>query len=270
MTDDSGYGVPSTFGGVIPTPALDRIAASGLRYTNFNSTALCSPTRAALVTGRNHHSVGFGVIAEQATGYPGYDSIITKDKATIGRILKDNGYRTSWFGKNHNTPAFQASAIGPFDQWPIGMGFFYVLKGKPVFTWNMVDLKRIKWEGAEALAPGKHTLEFDFKYDGLGMGTLVFNNMSGIGRSGTGVLKVDGKEVATQTMERTMPFILQWDENLDVGSDTGTPVDDRDYQVPFAFTGKINKITLTIDRPKLTPEDEKKLMQAQRNNKASE
>ena len=88
MTDDSGFGVPSTFGGVIPTPALDRIADNGLRYTNFHSTALCSPTRAALITGRNHHSVGFGVIAEQATGYPGYDSIITKDKATIGKILQ--------------------------------------------------------------------------------------------------------------------------------------------------------------------------------------
>ena len=104
MTDDAGFGVPSTFGGVIPTPALDRIAKAGLRYTNFHSTALCSPTRAALITGRNHHSAGFGVVAEQATGFPGYDSIITKDKATIGRILKDNGYRTSWFGKNHNTP----------------------------------------------------------------------------------------------------------------------------------------------------------------------
>jgi len=752
MTDDSGYGVPSTFGGVIPTPALDRIAANGLRYTNFNSTALCSPTRAALITGRNHHSVGFGVIAEQATGYPGYDSIITRDKATIGRILKDNGYRTSWFGKNHNTPSFQASAIGPFDQWPIGMGFeyfygfmggdtsqwqpanlarnttyiypfignpsfnlitamadeaigymnqvntltpdqpffvyyvpggthaphhptpewikkisamhlfdegwnklrdtifanqkklgvipqnakltpwpkdllkewdqltpderkmflrqadvfaayvaytdheigrviqavedmgkldntliiyingdngtsaegtligtpnevamfngvevpvadqlkyfydawgsdrtynhmavpwawafdtpfswtkqiashfggvrqgmaiswpkgikdrggirhqfhhvidivptileaagvrqptvvdgikqspiegvsmmytfdtknanapsthrtqyfemmgdhaiyhdgwiastkvmrapwdisggvgldpakypwelydlrndwtqfddvakkypaklkelqtifwqeaekyqvlpldstvvtrlitsrpsitagrnvftwtapltgtpngdapsvlnasynfkaeveipqggaegmlitqggrfagygFYVLKGNPVFLWNLADVKRVRWEGPEVLAPGKHVLEFDFKYDGLGMATLAFNNMSGIGRSGTGVLKVDGKEVARQTMERTLPFILQWDENLDVGSDTGSPVDDRDYQVPFAFTGKINKITLTIDRPRLTPEDEMKLRAAQRNNRASE
>ena len=88
ITDDAGYGVPSTFGGVIPTPALDRIARDGLRYTNFHSTALCSPTRAALITGRNHHSVGFGVIAEQATGYPGYDSVITKDKATIGRILQ--------------------------------------------------------------------------------------------------------------------------------------------------------------------------------------
>ena len=94
--------------------------------------------------------------------------------------------------------------------------------------------------------------------------------MSGIGRSGTGVLKVDGKEVARQTMPRTLPLILQWDENFDVGADTGTPVDDNDYQVPFAFTGKINKITLTIDRPNLTPEDVKKLRAAQRNNKASE
>ena len=147
---------------------------------------------------------------------------------------------------------------------------FYLLKGKPVFLWNLVDLKRIRWEGADALSPGKHTLEFDFKYDGLGMGTLAFNNISGIGRSGTGVLKVDGKPVATQKMERTLPLILQWDENFDVGADTGTPVDDKDYQVPFRFTGKLDKLTLTIDRPKLTPEDEKRLMEAQRNNKTSE
>jgi arylsulfatase A-like enzyme len=751
MTDDAGFASSSTFGGVIPTPNLDRIANAGLRYTNFHSTSLCSPTRAALITGRNHHSTGFGVIAEQATGFPGYDSIITRDKATIGRILKDNGYRTSWFGKDHNTPAFQASQDGPFDQWPIGMGFeyfygfvggdanqwqpnlfrnttqiypfygkpgwnlvtamaddaigymrrinalnpeqpwfiyyvpgathaphhptpewikkisamhlfdkgwnalrdeifanqkklgvippdakmtpwpkdllkewdqltadekkmflrqvdvfaaylaysdyeigrviqevedqgkldntliiyiegdngnsaegtlvgtpnevamfngvivpvedqlkdfydvwgtdqtyphmavawtwafdtpfswtkqiashfggtkqgmaiswpahikdkggirwqfhhmidivptileatgirapefvdgikqapiegvsmaytfdkananapsrhhtqyfemmgdhaiyhdgwiastkvmrppwdtlgpvsldpagfpwelydltkdwtqyedvaakypaklkemenlfwaeakkyqvlpldasvatrlvaprpsltagrteftwsgeltgtpngdapfildssytfkadveipegggegmivtqggrfggygFYVLKGKPVFLWNLVDLKRIRWEAPEALTPGKHTLEFDFKYDGLGLGTLAFNSISGIGRPGTGVLKVDGKDVATEKMDRTLPLILQWDENFDVGADTGTPVDDKDYQVPFTFTGKLDKLTLKIERPKLTPEDEKKLMEAQRNNKASE
>ncbi len=123
ITDDSGFGVPSTFGGVIPTPTLDRVAKNGLRYNNIHSTALCSPTRAALITGRNHHSVGFGVVSEQATGFPGYNSIIPEDKATIGRILVDNGYATSWFGKNHNTPAFAASQVGPFDQWPIGMGF---------------------------------------------------------------------------------------------------------------------------------------------------
>ena len=136
--------------------------------------------------------------------------------------------------------------------------------------WNLVDLKRIRWEGPEALSPGKHTLEFDFKYDGLGIATLAFNNISGIGRSGTGVLQVDGKEVASQKMEKTLPLILQWDENFDVGADTGTPVDDKDYQVPFKFTGKLDKLMLTIDRPKLTPEDEKKLMEAQRNNKTSE
>jgi arylsulfatase A-like enzyme len=752
MTDDVGFGAPSTFGGVIPTPALDRIAKSGLRYTQFHSTALCSPTRAALVTGRNHHSAGFGVISEQSTGFPGYNSIIPKDKATIGRILLDNGFATSWFGKDHNTPTFSASQVGPFDQWPIGMGFeyfygfvggdtsqwepnlfrnmtqiypylghpgwnlttaqaddaidwlnrinqidpkkpffcyyvpggthaphhatpewikkvsdmhlfdegwnklretifanqkrlgvipkdakmtpwpkgllkdwdqctadekklfirqvdvyaaylaytdheigrviqavedlgkldntliiyisgdngssvegtligtpnevaqfngvefpvedqlkyfydlwgsdqtynhmavpwnwafdtpfswakqiashfggtrqgmcvswpghikdaggirnqfhhvidvaptllevsgipapesvdgikqapiegvsfaytfdeknasapsrhktqyfemigdhaiyhegwiastkvvrppwevfgvvnpdplnnctwelydltkdwtqsndvaaqypdkvkemkelflaeakkyevlpldasvatriaqprpnitagrsefvytrpmtglpqgdsplllncsytitadidvpqgggegmiltsggrfagygLYLLKGKPVFLWNLVDAKRVRWEGPDALAPGRHTVEFEFKYDGLGPGTLAFNNLSGIGRGGTGTLKVDGREVAKQEMERTLPIILQWDESFDIGSDTGTPVCDQDYQCPFALTAKLNKLTIKIDRPQLTPDDIKKLEAAQRNNRASE
>ena len=749
MTDDTGFGVSSTFGGVIPSPTLDRIAANGLRYTNFNSTALCSPTRAAIITGRNHHSMGFGVVAEQSTGYPGYNSIMTRDKVTIGKILKDNGYWTSWFGKDHNTPEFQASQAGPFDQWPTGMGFdyfygfvggdanqwqpnlfrnttaiypyvghpgwnmitaeaddainylhritainseqpffiyyvpgamhaphdptpewikkisdmhlfdagwnklrdtifanqkrlgvipqdakltpwpdflknwdqlsddekklfirqadvfaaywaysdheigrvvdeiekmgkldntliiyiagdngnsaegtlvgtpnevaslngvelpidvqmkfydvwgsdqtyahmavpwtwafdtpfswtkqiashfggvrqgmaiswpavikdkggirnqfahvidivptlleatkikapdvvdgikqkpiegtsfmytfdaknanvasrhntqyfemmgdhaiyhngwiastkvmrkpwdlagavsqdpasfpyelydlskdwtqddnlaakypdkvkemdklfwaeaakyqvlpldasvatrvvqprpslsagrtefswsgeitgtpngdapsildasfnykadvtipqggaegmivtqggrfggygFYVLKGKPVFLYNFFDVQRTRWEGADALSPGKHTLEFDFKYDGLGFGTLAFNNVSGIGRGGTGVLKVDGQEVARQTMEHTIPLIMQWDENFDIGADTGTPVDDHDYQVPFKFTGTLDKLTLKIDRPKLSPADIQKLKEATRNNRAAE
>jgi arylsulfatase len=138
MTDDTGFGVTSTFGGVVPTPTLDKIAANGLRYTNFNSTSLCSPTRAAIITGRNHHSMGFGVIAEQSTGYPGYNSIMTRDKATVGKILKDNGYWTSWFGKDHNTPEFQASQAGPFDQWPIGMGFdyFYGFVGGDANQWQ--------------------------------------------------------------------------------------------------------------------------------------
>ena len=751
ITDDVGFGAPGTFGGVIPTPALDRVAQNGLRYTNFHSTAHSSPTRAALITGRNHHSVGFGVISEQATGYPGYNSIIEKDKATIGRIMKDNGYRTSWFGKDHNTPAFQASQDGPFDQWPTGMGFeyfygfvggdanqwqpnlfrnttqiypfigkpgwnlttamadeaiayvnrinalapdqpfflkyapggthaphhptpewiekiskmhlfdkgwnklreeifenqkklgvipanakltpwpadllkdwdqlsdderkmfirqaevyaaylaytdneigrviqavddmgkldntliiyisgdnggsaegtlngtpnevamfngvdvpvadqlkyfydvwgsdktynhmavawswafdtpfswtkqvashlggvrqgmaiswpkvitdkggvrnqfhhvidivptileaahirqpkvvdgivqspiegvsmvytfdkknaaapsthktqyfemmadraiyddgwmastkvvrppwvtfgpanadpgsypwelydlrndptqsedvasrypdklrkmqdlfwteakkyqvlpldasvatrlvqprpnltagrteftwtqpmtgtpngdapsvlntsyhfkaevdlpegggdgmlitqggrfagygFYLLKGKPVFTWNLVDLKRVKWTGDEVLAPGKHVLEFDFTYDGMGVATLAFNSIAGIGRSGTGRLIVDGKVVATERMERTIPLILQWDESLDVGSDTLTGVDDQDYTPPFAFNGKIRKITLSLDRPQLTPADIRTLETAARENHASE
>src|SRR6266481_786390 len=138
MTDDQAYGVPGTSGGVIPTPALDRIATAGLRYTEFNSTALCSPTRAALITGRNHHSVGFGVITELSTGFPGYDSIIGPENATLGAILKGNGYATSWFGKNHNTPAFQYSVAGPFDQWPSGMGFqyFYGFLGGETDQWT--------------------------------------------------------------------------------------------------------------------------------------
>ena len=138
MTDDSGFGAPSTFGGVIPTPALDRIAKAGLRYTNFHSTALCSPSRAALITGRNHHVSGFGVVGEIATGFPGYDSIIRKENGTIGTILKENGYATSWFGKNHNTPFHQATQAGPFDQWPNGMGFeyFYGFVGGDTSQWQ--------------------------------------------------------------------------------------------------------------------------------------
>lgn len=138
MTDDQGYGVSGTFGGVIPTPALDRIAQSGLRYTQFCSTALCSPTRAALITGRNHHAVGFGVIGELSTGYPGYDSVIGVENGTIGAILRDNGFSTSWFGKNHNTPGFQCSVAGPFNQWPSGMGFeyFYGFLGGETDQWE--------------------------------------------------------------------------------------------------------------------------------------
>ena len=743
ITDDAGFGVPSTFGGVIPTPAMDRLAKEGLRYNRIFSTALCSPTRAALITGRNHHSAGFGVISEQSTGFPGYNSIIGKDKATIGRILLDNGYATSWFGKDHNVPAFAASQVGPFDQWPTGMGFeyfygfvggdanqwqpnlfrnttqiypfqgkepgtwnlitamaddaidwmtrmhqidpskplfikyapgathaphhptkewvdkiramhlfddgyeklrqrifenqkrigvipkdtkltpwpkdllkpwnelsaeakklfirqveifaayaayndheigrviqhfqdlgrldntlilyingdngtsaeggpvgtpnevaffnglnelpidvqmkfydvwgteqtynhmsagwswafdtpfdwfkqnasrlggtnqnmvvswparikdkgglreqfihvidvvptileaadikapemvdgikqapiegtsfaytfdaknakapsrhktqyfemmgqwalydegwflstkvnrapwqafgaanpdplnnqvfqlynlnkdfsqaediaakypkkvkemrkrfvaeakkyqvfpldasvasrlvaprpnitagrsefvytrpmtglpqgdsplllntsytitadievpqggaegmiltsggrfggygFYLLRGKPVFLWNMVDLERLKWDGAEPLPPGRHTVEFDFKYEGIGPGTLAFNNFSGVGRPGTGTLKVDGKAVATKRMEKTLPMILQWDEAFDIGSDTLTGVNDGDYKPPFPLTAKLNKLTIKVDRPQLSPADIKQL-----------
>jgi len=746
LTDDAGFGVPSTFGGVIPTPTMDRIANEGLRYTRMFSTSLCSPTRAALITGRNHHSDGFGVISEQSTGFPGYNSIIGKDKATIARTLLDNGYNTSWFGKDHNVPAFQASQVGPFDQWPTGMGFqffygfiggdanqwqpnlfrnttqiypyegqegkwnlitaeaddaidwmrrmhqtdptkpmfiwfapgathaphhptkewvdkihamhlfdggyeqlrqtifanqkrmgivpqdeqltawpdsiltpwdkltpeakklfirqvevfaayaaysdyeigrvvqafedlgkldntmviyingdngtsaeggplgtpnevaffnginmipvetqmkwydawgtdltynhmsagwswafdspfdwfkqnasrlggtnqnmavmwpakikdkggmrtqfmhvidvvptileatgipapeevdgikqapiegtsfmytfdaanakapsrhttqyfemmgqwalykdgwllstevnrapwdafsaanpdplnnqvfqlynldqdfnqsediaaknpqkvkelraaflaeakkyqvlpldasvaarvvaprpnitagrtefvytypmvglpqgdspflldasytvtaditvpaggaegvmltsggrfggygFYLLKGKPIWVWNLADLERIRWEGPSALAPGRHIVEFDFTYDGIGLGTLAFNNFSGVGKGGTGTLKVDGKVVATKKMAKTLPMILQWDESFDIGSDMQTSVDDQNYAAPFPFTGTLNTLTVKVDRPQLSPAEIKKLQEAQ-------
>ncbi|MEO8738778.1 MAG: arylsulfatase, partial [Casimicrobiaceae bacterium] len=136
---------------------------------------------------------------------------------------------------------------------------FYLLKGKPVFLWNLLDLERIKWEGPDALSPGRHSVEFDFKYDGIGVGTLQFNSFSGLGRPGVGTLSVDGKVVATKKMEKTLPMILQWDESFDIGSDTLTGVNDADYKPPFAFTGKLNKLTVKVDRPQLSPNDIKTL-----------
>ncbi len=140
---------------------------------------------------------------------------------------------------------------------------FYLLKGKPVFTWNLLDLERIRWEAPEALAPGHHSIEFDFKYDGMGFGTIEFGSYSGLGQSGTGTLKVDGKVVQTQKMKRTLPFILQWDESFDIGSDTLTGVNDADYKPPFQLTAKLNKLTIKVDRPQLSPEDIKKLREAE-------
>ncbi|WP_431268072.1 arylsulfatase [Dankookia sp. P2] len=144
LTDDVGFGAPATFGGVIPTPTLDQVAASGLRYTAFHTTALCSPTRAALLTGQNHHQVGFGTISELASGYPGYNSIIPRETATIGVMLQQNGYATAWFGKNHNTPAWEASAAGPFSNWPTGLGFdyFYGFVGGDTSQWQPGNLFR--------------------------------------------------------------------------------------------------------------------------------
>jgi arylsulfatase A-like enzyme len=138
MLDDAGYGSEGTFGGTIPTPSLDRIARTGLRYTTFHSAALCSPTRAALITGRNHHAVHFGIVAEGATGYPGYDTIVKKDTATVAEILRQNGYGTSWFGKNHNIAGWLATQAGPFDQWPVGLGFdyFYGFVGGDSSQWQ--------------------------------------------------------------------------------------------------------------------------------------
>ena len=136
---------------------------------------------------------------------------------------------------------------------------FYLLEGKPVFLWNLLDMERPKWEAPAVLSPGRHILEFDFKYDGIGLGTMAFNNFSGIGKSGTGTLKVDGKVVVTQKMEKTIPIILQWDESFDIGSDTITGVNDADYTPPFPLTAQFNKLMITIDRPQLSAEEKQKL-----------
>ena len=138
MTDDVGFGAASTFGGPIPTPNFDKLAKSGLRYNNFHTTALCSPSRAALITGRNHHTCATGVITEMGTGFPGYNTLMPKSCGTVAETLKQNGYNTSWFGKNHNVPDWQSSQAGPFDLWPTGLGFeyFYGFIGGDTDQWH--------------------------------------------------------------------------------------------------------------------------------------
>jgi arylsulfatase len=131
LLDDVGFGAAGTFGGPVPTPALDSLAKQGLRYNAFHTTALCSPTRGALLTGRNHHSVATGTVTEMATGFDGYTTVIPKSTATVAEILRQNGYNTSAWGKWHNTPAWETSMAGPFDRWPTGLGFeeFYGFMG---------------------------------------------------------------------------------------------------------------------------------------------
>jgi arylsulfatase A-like enzyme len=140
LIDDAGFGQFGTFGGGVPSPTMDRLAAEGLRFNRFHTTALCSPTRAALITGRNHHSTAFAGITELATGYDGYTCILPKSCGTVGEVLRQNGYATAWIGKNHNTPTWETSAAGPFDRWPNGLGFdyFYGFNAGDMNHWNPI------------------------------------------------------------------------------------------------------------------------------------
>ena len=124
----------------------------------------------------------------------------------------------------------------------------YLVKGKPVFTYVQLTAERFRWEGPAALTPGKHTIVFDFKYDG-----------PGFGKGGTGVLSVDGKEVDSKKMPHTIPFLVSMDESFDVGVDTRYGVDDNDYQVPFRFTGKLDKLTIKLEEPQRTAAEERLL-----------
>jgi arylsulfatase len=146
LLDDVGFGQGSTFGGPVETPNLTRLAARGLRYNQFHTTALCSPTRAALLTGRNHHSVGTGVVVELASGYPGYTTILPKSAATVAEVLRQNGYNTAAFGKWHNTPDYETSTAGPFDRWPTGLGFeyFYGFLGGDTNQWSPTLIENTK------------------------------------------------------------------------------------------------------------------------------
>lgn len=162
LLDDVGFGASSTFGGPIETPSLDSLAKAGLRYTQFHTTALCSPTRAALLTGRNHHSAHTGVIMEQATGFPGYDSLMGKDTTTVAEILKQHGWNTAWFGKNHNVPDWQSSQAGPFDHWPTQIGFekFYGFVGAETSQWRPAV-----FDGTKPVEPYLGNPDYNFDYD---------------------------------------------------------------------------------------------------------
>ena len=158
MTDDVGFSAASTFGGAIPTPALDRLATHGLRFTQFNTCALCSPTRAALLTGRNHHTCATGLVMETGTGYPGYNTLMPKSCGSLGEVLRQNGYNTSWFGKNHNVPDWQGSQAGPFDLWPTGLGFeyFYGFIGGDTDQWHPALFENTRPGPVSAVLSGSH------------------------------------------------------------------------------------------------------------------
>ncbi|WP_435007569.1 arylsulfatase [Tundrisphaera lichenicola] len=162
LLDDVGFGASSTFGGPCNTPVLEDLASKGLKYNQFHTTALCSPTRAALISGRNHHSVHTACIMEGATGFPGYDSAMQKDTATVAEVLKQNGWNTAWFGKNHNVPDWQSSQAGPFDLWPTGLGFehFYGFVGGDTSQWRPAAV-----EGIKPIEPYLNNPDYNFDYD---------------------------------------------------------------------------------------------------------
>ncbi|GAB7553894.1 arylsulfatase [Novosphingobium sp. 11B] len=168
MTDDVGFAATSAFGGAIPTPNLDRLAKRGVRYNNFHTTGMCSPTRAALLTGRNSHAVGSGAVTDVASGYPGYSSIIPRSAASIGEVLRDNGYNTAFFGKHHNIPSWESSLSGPFDHWPTGLGFdyFYGFVIGDTNQWNPRLYRNTLSVDAPALPQGQ-TLDFSLADDAI-------------------------------------------------------------------------------------------------------
>ncbi|NVZ92692.1 arylsulfatase [Pseudomonas yamanorum] len=162
LLDDVGFSAASTFGGPVNTPTLEALANRGLRYTQFHTTALCSPTRAALLSGRNHHSVHTGQIMEMATGYPGYDSMVGKDTTGIGTIMRDNGWNTAWIGKDHNVPDWETSQAGPFDRWPTGLGFerFYGFIGGDMNQW-----RALVFDGTQPIEPYVGKPDYNLDYD---------------------------------------------------------------------------------------------------------
>ena len=162
MPDDVGFAASEVFSGLIPTPAFQRVAEAGLKFNRFHTTAQCSPTRAALLTGRNHHTCGTGAIMEMGVGYPGYNTVLSRKLAGLGEILKYNGYNTAWFGKNHNVPDWQNSQAGPYDLWPTGLGFeyFYGFIGGDTSQWEPA-----LYEGTKPIEPPHDVADYHFDVD---------------------------------------------------------------------------------------------------------
>ncbi|MEZ5735567.1 MAG: sulfatase-like hydrolase/transferase [Novosphingobium sp.] len=162
MTDDVGFGTTSTFGGPVPTAAFDRLAGEGLRFNRFHTTAMCSPTRASLLTGREPHNVAMGVVTNFPTGFDGYTTVIPDSAGTIADILKAHGYNTSMFGKGHVTPEWEMSIAGPYDRWPVGLGFeyFYGFLGADTSMWNPNVV-----ENTVAVQPDTGVRDYHFEKD---------------------------------------------------------------------------------------------------------
>ena len=162
LLDDVGFGATSTFGGPINTPTVQKVADEGLRYNRFHTTALCSPTRAAMITGRNHHTAHTGVVMEMSTGFPGYDSVLGRDMVTVAEILKLNGYNTAWIGKDHNVSDWESSQAGPFDRWPTGLGFekFYGFLGGEANNWRPA-----MFDGTTPIEPSLGNPDYHLDFD---------------------------------------------------------------------------------------------------------
>ena len=177
LLDDVGFGAASPFGGPVNTPVLESLAKNGLRFNQFHTTALCSPTRAALLTGRNHHSVHTACIMEAGTGFPGYDTMMGKDTGTIAEILRQKGWNTSWFGKNHNVPDWESSQAGPFDRWPTGLGFeyFYGFIGGDTNQWRAAVV-----EGTKPIDPYVGNPNYNFDYDLAGRAIRWVRNQKAV------------------------------------------------------------------------------------------
>jgi Sulfatase len=233
--------------------------------------AICWPNRikdAGGIRSQFHHMIDIVPTILEATGIPaplmvngiaqkpieGVSMTYTFDKSsarvpsilnrsyTITAVVDISGSAGSTVGRAGSQDGSEGMIVTEGGRFG-GYGL-YLLKGKPVFLYNFLDLERFRWEGQDALAPGKHTIVFDFKYDG-----------PGFGKGGTGVLKVDDKEVATRKILHTIPFIIAVEETFDVGVDTRTGVEDKDYQVPFRFTGKLDKLTLKLAPVQLTRDE---------------